>query len=86
MFQKLGNASSTGTRKTAQWIIRHDYWGRTSLLLSYAISSITKKMTADQIMEKFDQISGNDSRGRTFAKKQNYGCKANSGRYKKCGN
>jgi hypothetical protein len=57
----------------------------TSLLLPYAQSlrSISENDKANQIMEKFDQISGNDSRG-NFCQNENYmdAIKANSGRYK----
>jgi hypothetical protein len=45
-----------------------------------SLRSISENDKANQIMEKFDQISGNDSRG-TFAKNENYmdAIKANSG-------
>jgi hypothetical protein len=57
--------TSMGTRKAAQWYgeLFAMTRGRTSLL-SYAQSAFHgENDKADQIMEKFDQISGNDSRG-----------------------
>jgi hypothetical protein len=62
-----------GTRKssTVVWrIICNDYWGRTSLLLSLCPISSFIDDKADQIMEKFDKMSGNDSRGELLQKNE----------------
>ena len=91
MFQKLGNAYYFNGKleKAAQWYgelfamtteVEPAYYYR----YAQSLRSIGENDKADQIMEKFDQISGNDSRGELFAKNENYmdAIKANSGRYK----
>jgi outer membrane protein OmpA-like peptidoglycan-associated protein/tetratricopeptide (TPR) repeat protein len=91
MFQKLGNAYyfNGELEKAAQWYgelfamtteLEPAYYYR----YAQSLRSIGDNDKADQIMEKFDQMSGNDSRGELFAKNENYldAIKANSGRYK----
>jgi hypothetical protein len=72
-------------KKTAQWYgalfamtseVEPAYYYR----YAQSLRSISENDKANQIMEKFDQISGNDNR-ETFAKNVNYmdAIKANSG-------
>ena len=91
MFQKLGNAYyfNGELEKAAQWYgelfamtseVEPAYYYR----YAQSLRSVDENDKADQIMEKFDKMSGNDSRGELFAKNENYmdAIKANSGRYK----
>jgi hypothetical protein len=39
-----------------------------------SLRSISENDKANQIMEKFDQMSGNDSRGELLPKRKLYGC------------
>ena len=91
MFQKLGNAYYFNGKleKAAQWYgalfamtteVEPAYYYR----YAQSLRSISENDKANQIMEKFDQMSANDSRGELFAKNENYmdAIKANSGRYK----
>jgi outer membrane protein OmpA-like peptidoglycan-associated protein/tetratricopeptide (TPR) repeat protein len=91
MFQKLGNAYYFNGKleKASQWYgelfvmtteVEPAYYYR----YAQSLRSIGENDKADQIMEKFDKMSGNDSRGELFAKNENYmdDIKANSGRYK----
>ncbi|WP_016991210.1 OmpA family protein [Flavobacterium sp. ACAM 123] len=91
MFQKLGNAYyfNGELEKAAQWYgelfamtseVEPAYYYR----YAQSLRSIGENDKANQIMEKFDKMSGNDSRGELFAKNENYmdAIKANSGRYK----
>jgi hypothetical protein len=87
MFQKLGNAYYfNGKLEKAQWygeLFAMTLRSNQLIIIRYAISAFHRRNDkADQIMEKFDQISGMTV-GRTFAKR-NYmdAIKANSGRYK----
>jgi outer membrane protein OmpA-like peptidoglycan-associated protein/tetratricopeptide (TPR) repeat protein len=91
MFQKLGNAYYFNGKLeiAAEWYgelfamtteVEPAYYYR----YAQSLRSIGENEKANQIMEKFDKISGNDSRGELFAKNENYmdAIKANSGRYK----
>ncbi|TDE00752.1 OmpA family protein [Flavobacterium hiemivividum] len=90
MFQKLGNAYYFNGKleAAAQWYgelfamtseVEPAYYYR----YAQSLRSIGENEKANQIMEKFDKMSGNDSRGELFAKNENYmdAIKANSGRY-----
>jgi outer membrane protein OmpA-like peptidoglycan-associated protein/tetratricopeptide (TPR) repeat protein len=91
LFQKLGNAYYFNGKleNAAQWYgelftmtteVEPAYYYR----YAQSLRAIGENDKANQIMEKFDKISGNDSRGELFAKNENYmdAIKANSGRYK----
>ncbi|PKH69181.1 flagellar motor protein MotB, partial [Flavobacterium sp. ALD4] len=75
MFQKLGNAYyfNGELEKAAQWYgelfamtseVEPAYYYR----YAQTLRSVDENDKADQIMEKFDKMSGNDSRGELFAK------------------
>jgi outer membrane protein OmpA-like peptidoglycan-associated protein/tetratricopeptide (TPR) repeat protein len=91
MFQKLGNAYyfNAQLENAAKWYgelfamtsdVEPAYYYR----YSQSLRSIGENEKADKILEKFNEISGNDSRGKLFEKNKNYldDIKANSGRYK----
>jgi outer membrane protein OmpA-like peptidoglycan-associated protein/tetratricopeptide (TPR) repeat protein len=91
MFQKIGNAYyfNGELEKAAQWYtelfaftseVEPAYYYR----YAQSLRSIGENDKATKIMEKFEKMSGNDSRGELFAKNKNYldVIKANSGRYK----
>ncbi|PKH69178.1 flagellar motor protein MotB, partial [Flavobacterium sp. ALD4] len=77
MFQKLGNAYyfNGELEKAAQWYgelfaitseVEPAYYYR----YAQSLRSVDENDKADQIMEKFDKMSGNDSRGELFAKNE----------------
>lgn len=91
MFQKLGNAYyfNAELEKAAKWYgelfaitedVEPEYYYR----YSQALKSIDEYEKANDMLLKFNQKSGNDSRAKLYAKKKNYmdEIKANSGRYK----
>jgi hypothetical protein len=90
MFQKIGKCLlfQWELEKASQWYgelfamtseVEPAYYYR----YAQSLRSISENDKANQIMEKFDKMSGNDSRG-NFCEKRNYmdAIKANSGRYK----
>ena len=91
MFQKLGNAYyfNAELEKAAKWYdelyamnsdLESEYYYR----YAQSLKSIGQNEKANEMLEKFYQKAGNDSRGRLFEKNRNYldEIKANSGRYK----
>lgn len=91
MFQKLGNAYyfNGELEKASKWYT--ELFAMTSDLepkyyyrYAQTLRSIGDNEKANKILEKFNSISSNDSRGKLFTKNQNYlaAIKANSGRYK----
>lgn len=90
MFQKLGNAYYFNAEldKAAKWYgelfamktdLEPEYYYR----YAQSLRSIGENTKANEIMDKFDELSGNDTRGLLFKKNRNYldEIKANSGRY-----
>jgi outer membrane protein OmpA-like peptidoglycan-associated protein len=90
MFQKLGNAYYFNAKleNAAKWYgelftltsdVESEYYYR----YAQSLRSIGDNVKADQMMEKFNQLSGNDNRSKLFQKNKNYldEIKANSGRY-----
>ena len=90
MFQKLGNAYyfNADLEKAAKWYeelfamtqdLDPEYYYR----YAQALKSIGKYEKADAMLTKFNEKSGNDSRGKLFNKKRDYlaEIRANSGRY-----
>ncbi|MGG7036039.1 MAG: OmpA family protein, partial [Flavobacterium sp.] len=91
MFQKLGNAYyfNAELEKAAKWYgelfaltedVEPEYFYR----YSQSLKSIGEYEKADQMLAKFNQKSGNDSRAKLYAKNKYYmeEIKANSGRHK----
>ena len=91
MFQKLGNAHYFNSEldKAAKWYgelyaltpdMEPEYYYR----YSQSLRAIGDNDKANEMLEKFNQKSGNDSRGKLYKKDINYlaAIKANSGRYK----
>ena len=90
MFQKLGNAYyfNANLEKAAKWYdelfamtqdLDPEYYYR----YAQALKSIGKYEKADEMLIKFNEKSGNDSRGKLFNNKRDYlaEIRANSGRY-----
>jgi outer membrane protein OmpA-like peptidoglycan-associated protein/tetratricopeptide (TPR) repeat protein len=90
MFQKLGNAYyfNSDYEKAAKWYgelfamnqeLEPEYYYR----YSHALRATGDAMKANEMLEKFNQKSGNDNRGKLYKKNINYleTIKANSGRY-----
>jgi outer membrane protein OmpA-like peptidoglycan-associated protein/tetratricopeptide (TPR) repeat protein len=92
MFKKLGNANyfNGELEKAAKWYgelfamatdtdLEAEYYYR----YAQSLRSIGQNDKADEMLQKFIQKSGNDSRGKLFQKDVNYleAIKANSGRY-----
>jgi len=91
VFQKLGNAYYFNSEldKAAKWYgelfameeteIEPEYYFR----YSQSLRAIGENDKADQMMEKFNELLGNDARGTLFKKHKNYleAIKENSGRY-----
>ncbi len=91
LFQKLGNAYyfNSNLPNAAKWYaelfaleteVEAEYYFR----YSQCLRATGDNAKANDMMEKFDQLSGNDSRGSLFKKNKNYleAIKENSGRYK----
>ncbi|TDE26871.1 MULTISPECIES: OmpA family protein [Flavobacterium] len=91
MFQKLGNSYyfNSDFNKAAKWYselfamtldVNSEYYYR----YAQSLKSIGQNDKANEMMEKFQQKSGNDNRAKLFEKNKNYLdiIKANSGRYK----
>jgi outer membrane protein OmpA-like peptidoglycan-associated protein/tetratricopeptide (TPR) repeat protein len=91
MFQKLGNAYyfNAELEQAAKWYaelfamnveIEPVYYYR----YAQSLRSIGENKKANEMLEKFNQLSGNDTRGDLFLKNVNYleAIKNNSGRYK----
>jgi outer membrane protein OmpA-like peptidoglycan-associated protein len=92
MFKKLGNSYyfNAELEKAARWYgelftmnttdLEPEYYFR----YSQSLRSIGQNDKANELLELFNQKSGNDSRGKLFMKNVNYldAIKANSGRYK----
>lgn len=92
LFKKLGNAYyfNADLDKAAKWYgelftmdtsnLEPEYYYR----YAQSLRSIDLNDKANEMMELFNQKSGNDSRGKLFKKNTNYleAIKANSGRYK----
>lgn len=91
MFQKLGNAYyfNAELEQAAKWYaelfamnveVEPVYYYR----YAQSLRSIGENKKANEMLEKFNQLSGNDSRGDLFLKNVNYleAIKNNSGRYK----
>jgi outer membrane protein OmpA-like peptidoglycan-associated protein len=91
MFQKLANAYYFNAQldQAAKWYselfsmetdLEPEYYFR----YSQSLRSIGENKKANEMMEKFNQLSNNDSRGQLFEKNKNYLeiIKENSGRYK----
>ncbi|WPR70459.1 OmpA family protein [Flavobacterium sp. NG2] len=91
MFQKLGNAYyfNAQLENAAKWYgelfamqteLQPEYYYR----YSQSLKAIGDNKQADAMMEKFNQLSGDDKRAKLFKKNRNYlaEIKANSGRYK----
>ena len=90
MFQKLGNAYyfNAELEKAAKWYgelfamtedVEAEYFYR----YSQSLKSVGQYAKADEMLAKFNQKSGNDSRGKLFNQNRDYlaEIKANSGRY-----
>lgn len=90
MFQKLGNAYffNSDYEKAAKWYgellalnqeVEPEYYYR----YSHALRATGDNKKANEMLEKFNQKSGNDNRGKLYKKDINYldAIKANSGRY-----
>tara|TARA_R110000868_G_scaffold153556_1_gene379032 strand:+ start:1616 stop:3553 length:1938 start_codon:yes stop_codon:yes gene_type:complete len=91
MFQKLGNAyyfngelSNAAKWYTELFAMTSDLEPKYYYRYSQSLRSIGENDKANEILEKFNRISGNDSRGKLFVNNENYldAIKANSGRYK----
>ncbi|WP_281337351.1 OmpA family protein [Flavobacterium eburneipallidum] len=91
MFQKLGNAYyfNSELEKAAKWYgelfaMAPDQEPEYLYRYAQSLKSIGKTDKANEIMEQFQQKSGNDKRGDLFEKNKNYldVIKANSGRFK----
>lgn len=91
MFRKLANACyfNSELEKAARWYgelfamtkeVEPEYYYR----YSQALKSVGQYAKADEMLAKFNEKSGNDSRGKLFSNNKNYleEIKANSGRYK----
>ncbi len=92
MFKKLGNSYyfNAELEQAAKWYgelfavyttdLEPEYYFR----YAQSLRSIGQNDKANELLELFNQKSGNDSRGRLFMKNVNYldAIKANSGRYK----
>ncbi len=91
MFQKLGNSYyfNSEFEKAAKWYtelfamntdLEPEYYYR----YAQSLKSIGQDDKSNQMLEKFNEKSGNDSRAKLFSKNRNYleEIKANSGRYK----
>lgn len=91
MFKKLGNAYYFNSEldKAARWYGELFAMDTTDLEPEYyyryaqSLRSIGQNDKANEMLELFNQKSGNDSRGKLFKKNTNYleAIKANSGRY-----
>ena len=90
MFQKLGNSYYFNSEfdKAAKWYgelfamtsdLEPEYYYR----YAQSLRSIGQNEKANEIMDKFNQLSANDSRAKLFKSNMNYldKIKANSGRY-----
>lgn len=90
MFQKLGNAYYFNAilDKSAKWygelfamntVVEPVYYYR----YAQSLRSIGENQKADDVLKKFKEVSGNDSRTELFLKNENYldAIKKNSGRY-----
>ena len=90
MFQKLANSYYFNAQldKAEKWYgelfaidpnQKPEYYYR----YSQSLRSVEKNKEADEIMDKFNELSGNDNRAKLFEKNRNYlaEIKANSGRY-----
>ncbi len=90
MFQKLGNAYyfNSQLENAAKWYgelfamktdLEPEYYFR----YAQSLRAIGENKQADALMEKFNQLSGDDNRAKLFKKNRNYlaEIKANSGRY-----
>ncbi|RBN50162.1 OmpA family protein [Flavobacterium psychrolimnae] len=92
MFKKLGNSYyfNAELEKAARWYGELLAMNTTDLEPEYyfryaqSLRSIGQNDKANELLELFNQKSGNDSRGKLFMKNVNYldAIKANSGRYK----
>ena len=92
MFKKLGNSYyfNAELEKAARWYGELFAMNTTDLEPEYyfryaqSLRSIGQNDKANELLELFNQKSGNDSRGKLFMKNVNYldAIKANSGRYK----
>ncbi|KDN53801.1 OmpA family protein [Flavobacterium seoulense] len=91
MYQKLGNAYYFNAEldKAAKWYgelfaatsdVEPEYYFR----YAQSLRSIGENDKANEMMNKFNQLSDNDNRGQLFKKNQNYldAIKENSGRFK----
>lgn len=91
LYQKLGNAYYFNAEldKAAKWYgelfamttdLEPEYYFR----YAQSLRSIGENNKANEIMNKFTELSNNDNRGQLFKKNQNYldAIKENSGRYK----
>jgi outer membrane protein OmpA-like peptidoglycan-associated protein len=90
MFQKLGNSYYYNAEldEAAKWYgelfavtsdVEPEYYYR----YAQSLRSIGENAKANEMLEKFNQMSGNDTRGKLFKSNMNYldKIKANSGRY-----
>jgi len=90
MFQKLGNAYffNSDYQKASKWYgelfamnqeVEPEYYYR----YSHALKATGDSAKANEMLEKFNQKSGNDNRAKLYKKNTNYleTIKANSGRY-----
>jgi outer membrane protein OmpA-like peptidoglycan-associated protein/tetratricopeptide (TPR) repeat protein len=91
MFQKLGNSYYFNGEldKAAKWydeLFKMNPNQESEYMYRYAqsLKAIGQNDKANQMLEKFSQKAGNDTRGKLFGKNKNYleQIKANSGRYK----
>lgn len=92
MFKKLGNSYyfNAELEKAVRWYGELFAMNTTDLEPEYyfryaqSLRSIGQNNKANELLELFNQKSGNDSRGKLFMKNVNYldAIKANSGRYK----
>ncbi|TDE05729.1 OmpA family protein [Flavobacterium sandaracinum] len=92
MFKKLGNSYyyNADLEEAARWYGELFSMDTTDLEPEYyfryaqSLRSIGQNDKANELVQLFNQKSGNDSRGRLFMKNMNYldAIKANSGRYK----
>ena len=91
MFQKLGNAYyfNAELEKAAKWYgelfaLTSDLGSEYYFRYAHCLRAIGQNEKAEEMLEKFNQKSGNDTRGKLFKKNTNYldDIKENSGRYK----
>ncbi|MGA9638317.1 OmpA family protein [Flavobacterium sp.] len=91
MFQKLGNAYYYNAQldKAAKWYgelfaIKPDMESEYYFRYAQSLRAIGENKQANAMMEKFNQLSGDDNRAKLFENNRDYlaEIKANSGRYK----